>query len=193
MKLKKNHSLLLFTVICLFHGPSENLQAIERTPTISLDLKDMPLANVLDDMSQQIQYQIILDKDCGNPIISGKHESVPVEKALAKLLKRQNISILLDYDKRIIHLDCVGPGENNMVYQGIGQLTQNTVESRTDQEDLQTSRSVEELNLLELSRLDPMPDPLPTSKTPQELDEMVDPETGLTLREMEKQMKINFN
>jgi len=46
---------------------------------------------------------------------------------------------------------------------------------------------------LEISKLAPMPDPLPTSKTPQELDEMVDPETGLTLREMEKQMKIKIN
>lgn len=191
MKCSNIYCFLVVAITFMLSAPCASIQAMEQDPTISFDLKNTPLSNVVEDISRQIQYQITLDKKCGNPNLSGTYENLPLEKLFTRLLK--NTIILIDYDDQVIHLDCIGSVEDTPEFRVVVDRGQKSAGPRLDLEDSQANLGTEELSLLEVAIADPMPVPKPTSEIPLDFNEMVDSETGLTFSEMEKQLKIKIN
>ena len=91
-------TILLFLLI--FHGFSQGKS--EFSELVSLNIRNAPLAEVLDNVSQASGYEFIIDENWGDLSITVKFDAIPLDQALKRILASVNHAIIYKSDRKVL-------------------------------------------------------------------------------------------
>ena len=100
---KKYHSrfsLMVLLIMLMFYGTAQARS--EFSELISLNIKNAPLAEVLDNVSQASGYEFIIDENWHDLPITVKFEAIPLEEALNRILANVNHAIVYRSDRKVL-------------------------------------------------------------------------------------------
>ena len=90
----------ILLIFLINHGTAQGKSEIREL--VSLNIRNAPLAEVLDKVSQTSGYEFIIDENWYDLPISVTFDAIPLEQALKRILANVNHAIVYNSDRRVL-------------------------------------------------------------------------------------------
>lgn len=150
--------------------------------SFSVDVSNVPLSQVLLDISSQTGFKIMIEKDLHDVSVSGKYVDVSIEEFMRRALRGKNISVISDNGQKVVLVRYFGKKSPLGDMLLIGENVQDGPGSVLTQEQLSAIKELHKEQMEEYEKWKADPD-------------SIDPYTGVRLgdlREMHQEQTQNY-